>query len=51
MRILCLVEPFNVPFELVGRSKQAGAAKIEQRPQIAQMVFDRSPGKHEPTRA
>ena len=50
LRVLLLVQPLDELLELRGGAQQAGTAEIEQRPQIAQMVFDRRAGEHDPAR-
>src|SRR5207253_11145343 len=48
MGILALIELLDVLLELLGRAEQAGTAKVEQRPEIAEMVLDRRAREHEP---
>ena len=45
--VLALREGFGVALELLGRAEQARIEKIEDRPQIAEMIFDRRAGERD----
>src|SRR5439155_1948605 len=48
LSILELVELLDIRLELVRRAEQPGTTEIEQRPEVAEVVLDRSASEHKP---